>query len=73
MKIEEKRRKALEGHGKQLVKYKYSDENDSLTHLKQKEIFEELANKRMEEIWDWSKQTDFINLIDHYKNKTVAK
>ena len=52
MKIKEKNeeRKALEGHGKQLVKYKYSDENDSLTHLKQKEIFEELANKRMEEI-----------------------
>ena len=27
----EKRIKALEGHGKQLVKCKYSDENDSLT------------------------------------------
>ena len=35
-------------HGKQLVKS--SDEKGSLTHSKQKEIFEELANKRMNEI-----------------------
>ena len=70
---DEKQIKALEDHRKQLVKYRYCDENDSLTHLKQKEIFEEVTNRRMEEIRDLSKQIDFNNLIDHYKNKTVPK
>ena len=31
-------------------------------HSKQKEIAEELANKRMKEIQDLGKQTDFDNL-----------
>ena len=38
---------------------------------KQKEIFEELANRRMGEIWDLSKQVDYNNLIYHFKSKTV--
>ena len=57
--------KAFEEHGKQLVKY--NKEKESLNHSKQKEIFKELANKRMEEITDLSEQTDFNNLTYHYK------
>ena len=67
----EKQIKALEKHGKQLVKY--SGEKDVLTHLKQKEILEELANRRMEEIVDFSKQIDFKNLIYCYKGNTASK
>ena len=75
----EKQIKALEEHEKQLLKY--SNEKEFLTHLKQKEIFKELVNRRMEEpvnrrmkeIWDLRKQIDFNNLIYHYKNKTVPK
>ena len=54
----EKPVKAVDEHGKQLVKY--SDEKESLTHFKQKNIFEEIANRRMEEIHDLSKQTVLI-------------
>ena len=42
----EKQINALDDHGKQLVEY--SDEKESLTHSKQKEIIEKLANRRME-------------------------
>ena len=44
----EKQIKALEEHRKQLVKS--SSEKESLTLLKEKEIFEELANEGMDEI-----------------------
>ena len=58
----EKQIKALEVHGKQLVKHK--NEKESSMHLKQKEIFEELANKRVEEIYDLvNKLTLIIQLI----------
>ena len=61
MKIKEKKKiKALEEHRKQLVKY--NNEKEHSTHSKQKQIFEELAKKRIEEIQDWSKQIDFNNL-----------
>ena len=56
----EKQIKALEQHGKQLLKC--NNEKESSKHLKQQERFEELANKRMEEIQDLSKQIDFNNL-----------
>ena len=56
----EKKIKALEEHRKQLVKY--NNEKEHSTHSKQKQIFEELAKKRIEEIQDWSKQIDFNNL-----------
>ena len=47
MKIKDKKQiKALEDHGKQLLK------NSLSTHSKQKEIFEELSHKRMGEIQD---------------------
>ena len=52
--------KALEEHGKQLVKS--SSGKVSLTFLKQKNVFEELANERMSEIHNVSKQTNFNNL-----------
>ena len=67
----QKQIKALEEHGKQLVKS--SDEKESLTHSKQKEIFKGLANKRMEQLQDLSKLIDFNNLTHHYKNKNVPK
>ena len=51
---------ALERHWKQLVKS--SSKKESLTHLKQKYVFEELANKRADEIQNLSKQNDFNNL-----------
>ena len=48
-KIKDKKKiKALEEHGKQQVKS--SGEIDSLTLLKQKEIFDELANEKIGEI-----------------------
>ena len=67
----EKQTMALKEHGKQLDKY--SGEKESLAHSKQNDIFEELANRRMDEIRDLSQQIDFNNLICHYKNKTVPK
>ena len=67
----EKQIKALEEYGKQLVKY--NNEKESSTHLKQKEIFEQLANRRMEEIQDLNKQIDFNNLTYHYKGKNIPK
>ena len=45
----------------------------SSTHSKQKEIFEETANKRMEEIQHLSKQIDFNNLTYRYKGNNDPK
>ena len=59
MKFKEKKIKTLEDHGKQLVKS--SGEKES-THLKQKEILEELANKRIDEIQNLSQRIDFNNV-----------
>ena len=42
--------------------YKYNNEKESLTRSKQKEILEELANKRMEKIQDSSREPDFNDL-----------
>ena len=44
-----------------------------LIHLKQQENFEEHAKRKMEEIWDLSKQIDFNNLIYHHKSKNFQK
>ena len=41
-------------------------------HQKQ-EIYEDIANKRMEEIQDLSKHTNFNNLTYHYKGKNDPK
>ena len=67
----EKQIKALQDHGKQLVNS--SSEKESLTLSKQKEIFEELANKRIDEIQNLSKQTDFNNLTYYSKGKSAQK
>ena len=40
-------------------------------HWKQKEILEDLANRRMEERVDLSNQIDFNNLIYHYNSNTA--
>ena len=61
----EKQIKALEEHGKQPVKE--SDGKESLTHSKQKIIFEELANRKNEKIQNLSKQIYFNDLTYNYK------
>ena len=65
----EKQIKALEEHGKQLVKS--SDEKESSIYSEQKETFKELAHKRMEKAQNWTKQIDFNNLSYHYECKNV--
>ena len=50
---------------------KYDNENNYLTHWKQREILEEFANRRLEEIQDLSKQINFKNLTYHYKGKNI--
>ena len=67
----EKEIKALEEQGKQLVKS--SGKKESSTHLKQKEIFEKLANKRIDKIQNLSKQIDFNNLTYYFKGKGAPK
>ena len=59
MEFKEKKIKTLEDHGKQLVKS--SGEKESI-HLKQKEILEELASKRIDEIQNLSQRIDFNNV-----------
>ena len=63
--------KAIENQGKQLVEF--SGEKKSLTISKQKEIFEELANEKMGEIQNLSKQIDFNNLIHYFKSNSDPK
>ena len=41
--------------------------------MKQKQIFEQLSNKRINEIQNLSKQTDFNNLTYYFRGKSVAK
>ena len=64
----EKQIKSLKGRGK----YKDSDQK-FLTCSKQKQIFNEIANERMKEIEDLSKQIDTNSLIYHYKGKIPSK
>ena len=67
MKIKETR----EEHRKQLVKS--SCEKEPFKLLKQKEIFEELANERMGEIQNLRKQIDFNNLTYYLRVKVVQE
>ena len=60
---EEKQIKALGDHGKQLDRYNYKKQ--SLAHSKQKEIYKDIINSRIDEIQDLSKQMDFNNLTYH--------
>ena len=66
-----KKIKALEEHGKQRVKS--SSEKESLTLLKQKDIFEELANERTGKIPNLSKQIYFNNLLYYFKGESDPK
>ena len=54
----EKQIKALEEHEKQLIKS--SGRKESLTLLKQKEVFEKFTNKRMDEIENLNKLISII-------------
>ena len=63
--------KALEEYQKVLIKS--NNEKDSLFLLKQKEIFDEIINKRMGEIRKFSEEIDFDNLIYYFKNKNNPK
>ena len=50
-----------------------SGEKETLTCLKQKQIFEELANKIIYTIQKLSKQIDFNNLTCSFTGKKVSK
>ena len=52
---------------------KSKGENDPLTLLKTKLIFEELDNERMGEIQNLSKQIAFHNLIYYFKDEKNPK
>ena len=62
---------AIEEHGKQL--FESTSEKESLKFLKQKEISEELANERSDEIQNFSEQIDFNNLIYYFKGESGPK
>ena len=59
----------LEEYGKQLVKS--SSEKESLTPLKQKETFEELANERLGEIQNLSKKLILIIQLIVLREKLI--
>ena len=61
----------IEKHGKQLIKS--ISEKQSLTLLKQTEIFEKLGNERIDETQDLSKQTNFNNLDYYFKGEGCPK
>ena len=52
---------------------KQLSEKESLTLLKQKEIFEKLAHERMREIQNLNKQIDFNNFIYLFKRNRNPK
>ena len=52
------------------IKDNNSDDDENL--LKYKEIFEELSNKRIDEIQNMSKQIDFNNLIYYFTTPDLA-
>ena len=62
---------AIEVHGKQLLKS--SSEKESLLLLKQKEIFSEFSNERINTIQDLIKQIDFNNLAYYFKGESGPK
>ena len=70
----EKQIKAIQdqGHVKTVKKYNYDDE-DSAWVSKQKEIFNELADKRLNEISELDKKVNPNDLICRYKGNTPKK
>ena len=72
MKIKgKKNNKVLQEHGKQLVEY--SKEKEPSAHSKEKEICEDIVNKRMRETQDLSKKINFNNLTYHLNVKNDPK
>ena len=67
----EKQIEAIEDHVKQLVKS--SSEEESLSLLKHKEIFRELADERINEIQNFSKWIGFNNLVYYFKGEIGQK
>ena len=67
----EKQIKALQEHEKELVKS--SSGKKSLAFLKQKEIFQELTNEKIDEIQTLSKHIDFNNLVYYFKGESGSK
>ena len=67
---DQKQIKALEEHGKQLIK---SRDLDPLEILKQKEIFDDLVNEREFEINKLCEGIDFNSLTYYYTSKSVPK
>ena len=67
----EKQIKAIQGqgHAKTIKKYDYNDEDSPLIS-KQKEIFNELADKRLKEITELNEKVNRDNLIYRYKGRT---
>ena len=63
--------KALEEHGKQLIKS--GSEKHSLELLRQKNFFDELVNERKLEINKSSEEIDFNNLTYYYTGKNSPK
>ena len=47
-----------------------SDDNEN--HLKYKEVFNELSNERIGELYNISKEIDFNNLIYHFKGSNIT-
>ena len=72
MKIKGKKQiKVLADYWKKLINS--SSEKLSLKILKENEIFKELANERIYEIQDLSKQIDFDSLVYYFKAENVSK
>ena len=61
----------LEEHGKQLVESR--SEKESLILYEKKYIFEEIANERMGEIQNLSKDINFNNLTYYFKGNSSPK
>ena len=59
--------KTLKPKGLEAIEYK-SDEK----HFKYKEVFNELSIERIGEIYNISKETDFNNLTQHFKDSNTA-
>ena len=68
--------KTIQDQGKKTNKFiwrAWGFEKESSTHSRQKESFEDLANKRIDEIKTLNKQTDMNNLTYHSKGKSATK
>ena len=63
--------KTFEEHEKELVKS--SSGKKSLAFLKQKEVFQELTNQKIDEIQTLSKQIDFNNLVYYFNGESRSK